>query len=114
MHTSHPDRLKNNIFKKGFTILELIIVIAIMAIMTAIILFSNKDLNSSLLVSNAAYEINLIIREAQVYGLGVSAAGNTAADFKYRQGAHFNLSNPTQVILFADRNDNGAYTVGEE
>lgn len=113
MYTKNLTRSKN-IFKKGFTILELIVVIAIMAIMTAIILYNNQDLNSSLLVSNTAYEINLIIREAQVYGLGVKAGGNTQADFRYSQGVHFDLAYPTQVIIFSDSNNSGNYNTGEE
>lgn len=103
-------------FKKGFTILELIIVIAIMSIITAIILFNSRGLNSSILVSNTAYEISLMIREAQVYGLGVRATENTPIGFGYSQGIHFDSSvaNANTVILFSDKDNNGQYSGATE
>lgn len=103
--------------KKGFTILELIIVIAIMSFITAIILFNSRGLNSSILVSNTAYEISLMIREAQVYGLGVRATeNNTPIGFAYSQGIHFDSSaaNANTVILFSDKDNNGQYSGATE
>lgn len=96
--------------KNGFTILELMIVISIMAVITSIVLFNNRDLNSSILVSNTAYEINLLIREAQAYGLGVRGIGDTSSSFSYAQGVFFDLVTPDQVILFSDTDGNGTFT----
>lgn len=106
MHIKHSKR-KN---KKGFTLVELMVVVAIMAIVTSVVLFNNRDLNSSLLVSNTAYEINLLIREVQTYGLGVVGTDNTSAGFAYGQGVHFDMVTPDQVISFADKDGNKAYS----
>lgn len=98
--------------KKGFTILELLIVIAIMAILTTVILYNSRGLNSSILVSNTAYEVSLMIREAQVYGLGVRATENGATGFAYSQGIHFDssIANANTVILFSDKDNNGQWS----
>jgi prepilin-type N-terminal cleavage/methylation domain-containing protein len=96
-------------FKKGFTLLELMIVVAIMAIMTAIVLFDGRGLNSSLLLSNTAYEMGLLVREAQTYGLGSRGTGDVAADFNYQQGIHVEQALPNQVVLFADKNNDNHY-----
>ncbi|MEN9604941.1 MAG: hypothetical protein RJB39_626 [Candidatus Parcubacteria bacterium] len=100
--------------QKGFTILELLIVIAIMAILTTIILFNSHGLNSSVLVSNTAYEIGLMVREAQVYGLGVRATENTTTGFTYSQGIHLDISKPNQITLFSDKDGNGQWSGATE
>lgn len=92
--------------KKGFTIVEMIVVVAIMALVTTLVLFNNNQLNSAILVSNTAYEIGLIVRESQVAGLGVQA---TNEGFSSSHGVHFDISDPYKVISFADKNKNGIY-----
>lgn len=94
----------------------MIVVIALIAILTSIILFNSSRLNSAILVSNTAYEMGLIVRESQIAGLGVKAvnsAGGGASSFTSSHGVHFNLAAPTKVVLFADANKNGAYDLGE-
>jgi prepilin-type N-terminal cleavage/methylation domain-containing protein len=105
---------KNNILQKGFTLAEMIIVIGIIAIISAIVLFNSSGLNSSVLLSNTAYEIELTIRDAQVSGLGarVMSANNGAATTS-NQGIYFHTKNPTQIILFADSNKDNKYEQGE-
>ena len=101
---------------KGFTLIEMIVVVALITTLTVIVLFNSTRLNSSILVSNTAYEIGLIVRESQVAGLGVKASkgANGQEEFSSSHGVHFNLQNPTQVILFADGGDkNGQYEEGE-
>lgn len=86
---------------QGFTLIELIVVIAIFSIITTIALFNQGKLNSSILVTNLAYEIALAVREAQTYGVGVRAdVGN--ASFEGGYGAYFDISNPEQIVLFTD------------
>jgi type II secretory pathway pseudopilin PulG len=57
----------------AFTIVELIVVIGIFGIIMTTALANQQELNSSLLISNLAYEIGLISRETQAYGIGVRA-----------------------------------------
>jgi prepilin-type N-terminal cleavage/methylation domain-containing protein len=97
---------------KGFTLMEMIVVIALIATISTLVLFNNVKLNSAILTSNTAYEIGLIIREAQVAGLGVTAGVGTQ-NFNYAHGVHFDMNNKTQAIIFSDTDNNQAYTVGE-
>lgn len=94
----------------GFTVIELIVVIAIIAVVSTLVLFNSGKLNSALLLSNTAYEVGLIVREAQIAGLGVRATNNSGdQNFNFSQGVHFDMSNPSEVILFADKDGNGSY-----
>lgn len=62
-------RIRKN---RGFTLLELGVVIIIFGIMTSIIFFNYGNFTSDIILTNVAYEIALEIREAQVFSLGVS------------------------------------------
>jgi prepilin-type N-terminal cleavage/methylation domain-containing protein len=94
--------------KKGFSLPELIIVIAIFAIITTIAMFDQARLNSSTLLTNMAYEIALSVREAQVYGIGVrdSSFSTTATGiFSGQYGAHFNIATPREVMVFGNASE---------
>ncbi len=99
---------KNKISKsqKGFTLAEMIIVIGIIGLISSITLFDSRKLNSNILLSNTAYEIGLIIRDAQVSGLGSKLLeGATTSN----QGVFFDTSKPEQVVLFSDTNNNNRF-----
>ncbi|MBC7766988.1 prepilin-type N-terminal cleavage/methylation domain-containing protein [Arenimonas sp.] len=101
--------------KKGFTLVELLVVIAIIAIISSLALFNSSKLNSAVLISNTAYEIGLVIRDAQVSGLGAkvtSASGDISATTS-NQGIYFSL-NPQKIISFADLIKDNTYNEGEE
>jgi len=101
----------SSLYTQGFTIIEMIVVIAIIAIVSTLVLFNNAKLNSAILVSNAAYEIGLIVRESQVAGLGVKASG--AGEFTSSHGVHIDISQPNTVTMFADSDNSGTYSPGE-
>ncbi len=93
---------KNN---SGFSLLEMLVVIAIFGILTAVIVFNYGKFNSEIIFTNVAYELALSIREAQVYSLGVAVAGD---DFDTRYGVYFDIEEDDQkFIFFADKDDNG-------
>ncbi len=102
--------------RKGFTMIELMIVVGIMAVLTVLILYNSKGLNNSIIVSNTAYEISLMVREAQTYGLGVRATENSTIGFSYSQGIHFDASagGANTVILFSDKDKNGQWSGSTE
>jgi len=92
---------RNNSTRKGFTIAEMAIVSIIFTILTAVIIFRYGDFNSSLLVSNMAYEVAITTRQAQVFGLGARGyQGADGANFTYPYG------------LFINMNDNEGTTLG--
>lgn len=99
--------------KKGFTIAELIIVIAIFSVITTVALLDQNRLNSGILITNLGYEAALAVREAQVYGVGVRDSDGTNS-FRGQYGAYFDMNSPTQIVVFGDNNGDTVYTPGEE
>lgn len=102
--------------KKGFTLVELMVVVSIIAVISALSLFNSSGLNSGVLLSNTVYEVGLIIRDAQVSGLGakvLSAEGGVATTSN--QGVYFDILKPEQIIFFADLDKNNNYdAIGNE
>ncbi len=95
--------------KRGFTVVELLVVMSIFTVITTLILVSSSKFNSDTAVKNLAYDIALIIRQAQVYGISAREFGVGSGSFNYRYGIHFNASNPDTIIMYADSNANNTY-----
>jgi prepilin-type N-terminal cleavage/methylation domain-containing protein len=98
--------------KKGFTLVEIIVAMAIFAFIAASIFAGNSNFNSGVLLTNLAYEVALTIRQAQVFGLSVRESVTSGFDLGY--GVHFNTNNQVNYIFFADINDDGYYTPPNE
>jgi len=102
-------------YKGGFTLAELIVVIAIFAVITSIALFDQAKLNSSILLTNLSYEVGLSVREAQTYGIGVRSPDDGSdpdAGFSGLFGVHFDLTNTganNQIILYSGTSDSNIY-----
>jgi prepilin-type N-terminal cleavage/methylation domain-containing protein len=105
-------------FKKGFTILELIVSIAIFALMTALVISKYGTFNQGVILTNLAYDIALSIRNAQSYGLKVKSSDRDQNYFSGEKGGtygvHFskvNLDN-TEFTFFVDLGvaPNGSYS----
>lgn len=82
---------------RGFSLIELLVVTGIFIVITGVVLANNAQFNSSVLLGNAAYDIALSVRQAQVYGLSTQSY---AGEFQVGYGVHF--QGPTQYLLFAD------------
>ena len=104
-------RRKNRQKNKGFTLVEMIMVIGIFIFLTAITVFNYGDFNSDVTLTNLAYEVALEIRQAQTYALGVRAAGidsglSGRSEFEKPFGVYFNIvANNQAMVSFADSND---------
>ncbi len=89
--------------KSGFTLIEMLVVVAIFTIISAVALFNQTKFSSDMVITNLAYEVALEVRQAQTYGIGVRGSSNGGSNFQYGYGVHFGQDNKS-FLLFADQN----------
>jgi prepilin-type N-terminal cleavage/methylation domain-containing protein len=114
---------------KGFTLVELIISISIFVFMTTLLIIKFGNFNQSVLMTNLIYDMALVVRQAQTFGVSVINADISGSSglFQYPYGVSFGTgaltSDPTSVgltrmVLFADSNPlvlpDGVYTLGSD
>lgn len=97
--------------RRGFTLVELMVVLAIIVTITSIALTSQSSFNKTLILANTAYDIALTLRSAETYGISSRASG-AAVNVGY--GVHLASGdiNANSFILFADTSG-GASCVGQ-
>lgn len=84
---------------RAFTLVELVVVSAIIVVITGLILNSQSSFNKTLVLANTAYDMALTFRSAETYGLssrvfgGISNAG---------YGIHIDTASNNSFILFSD------------
>lgn len=97
---------------RAFTLVELIVSLAIFALMTALVVVKYGNFNQSVLLKNQAYDVALTIRTAQTYGISVKSADESSV-FTYAYGVNFNtgsgncasegtISDSKQFVMFSD------------
>lgn len=98
-------------YKKGFTILEMIVVVTIVSLIAGVVLFNYRSFTQRLALSAASQEIAVAVRQAQVYGRSVKNVTQGSGDFGVAFGVDFNIgpNSNSYYILFADKDGNGVY-----
>ena len=100
---------------KGYSIVELIVVVAIFLIITSVVLINQNKFSSDINLNNAAYELSLAIRKAQVYGLSVRGESGLSNSFDSAFGMSFDSDSTKSFIFFSDSvGDDGVYTEGSD
>jgi len=95
---------------KGFTLIELIVSIAIIGFVTTIGVVNYRSANKSSVLQLEAYKAATDIRRAQNMALGaIEFNGAVPAAW----GAHFNIASPDQYLIFADINDDKVYNASD-
>ncbi|MEA2112537.1 MAG: prepilin-type N-terminal cleavage/methylation domain-containing protein [Patescibacteria group bacterium] len=102
-------KLKNN---RGFSLIELLVSIAILVIVSGLVFFNQSGFNNNVLLENLTYEISLTIRQAQSYGL--QSKESSLGDFEAGFGVFFDMSINDNMILYADNNKNHLYDSGSD
>jgi prepilin-type N-terminal cleavage/methylation domain-containing protein len=97
---------------KGFTLIELIVVVGIISILSTIVLYNYRSFGDRVTVSNLAYDIGQSIREAQNYGISARDSSG-GLNFGHAYGILFGdmstTGTDTRYMLFFDLNNNGRY-----
>lgn len=102
--------IKRRFFKKGFTLLELLVVVGIVFVVGGVLLVTSSQFDTGIFLTNLAYDVSLSIREAQTSAMNVREfKPNTAsATFRTGYGIYFYKNNAdgsrnaTDYIMFAD------------
>ena len=99
--------------KRGFTMIELLIVLMIFSIVTALFIANYRRFGNNVTLANVADEVALSIREMQTYGLASKDTSAAGSDFKKAYGIHIpNVSD--YYYMFEDRvAADRKYTSGE-
>lgn len=101
--------LKSKKNKRGFTLVELVVSVAIFLVITSVILANHSRFSGTLLIENLAYDIALSVRKAQVFGLSVREFETGSDEFNVGYGIHFDSGSNNTYIFFADRDRNEKY-----
>lgn len=84
---------------RGFTLVEMVVVLAIISVISIVVLAGQSRFNQSLLLTDTTYTLAFSARQAQSFGLSSRAFGavrNTG------YGLRFDRATPSSYILFAD------------
>lgn len=100
--TSLRQKLQAN---AGFSIIELLVTSFIIALISGLVLVSYGGFNSSVLLSNQAYEIALDIRQMQVFSLGERADGGSERE---QYGVYFDLGSSRSSYTLYRNNPDGS------
>lgn len=89
----------------GFTLAELIMSVAIVAVIMTIVIVNQAKYSEATVLSNITSALALSAREAQVYGVSVREVAAGTNEFTAGYGLHFNLTGGSNdaYILYADR-----------
>lgn len=95
----------DQILSRGFTLIEMITVVAIVLIMTAILLGNLPDFRDKTSLDAVAQEVAIIVRQTQVFG---SATRNARGEFP-SQGIYIDTRKKDNFIVFADIDKDNKY-----
>ncbi len=116
-------------FHKGFSVIEVIVTMAIMVAISTMIFINQKQFGTGTTLRNISNNLSLELRQAQVYGISVKEYSQSAYQaysinsFNAGYGVSFNIAAPptgdnTSYIFFnderpsANQNPNGIYDSG--
>lgn len=86
----------------------------VIVILSTILLGNYNKFGGAITLRNFVYDVALSMREAQTYGISVRKFGEGAGSFGAGYGVHFEITSPTNYVIFGDAvNENGLYDAGE-
>lgn len=103
---------KNKQKLRGFTMLELMISIAIIGVMSTVILIDYPESVVKVNLANLNHKIALLIREAQIRGSSVDSRNSTNDNAIAGYGIYVELDKNDTAIIFNDYAEVGNYVNG--
>ena len=102
--------------KKSFSLVEFLVVIAIVGILAVIIFPYYFSARKQLALQRAASQLALDIRKVQGMAMSSEEYSDCSGTigYKYGYGIFLQQNKPEQYILFADCNGDGNYSSGED
>lgn len=85
---------------RGISLVEMIVVIAIISVITTVAIVGQSTFNRTLLLTDTAYTMAFSARQAQSYGLSSRKYGSSTTNPGY--GIHFERSTLNRYLMFAD------------
>lgn len=113
-------RRKETTKQKGMTTIELIVVLAIVAVVSAVIVFNYSDFRSKVTLRSLAQDTALAIRKAQTYATSIRSLAGASSDTNEFPAYGISLSveqetspdegtpSKSRFVLFADMEDGGS------
>jgi type II secretory pathway pseudopilin PulG len=104
----------------GYTMVEIVVILAILTFISAILLSAFPSFNEGAALFRSQREVGVALRRAQNNALAVAKVEVTYADgtkamlIPGQTGVNFNLANPSEYFMFADLNEDGAYTTAAD
>jgi prepilin-type N-terminal cleavage/methylation domain-containing protein len=99
--------------QKGFSIVEMLVTIAIISLILGVVIFNQGDFTDQFNLSTTASDLELQIRQAQVFGVSVREFTPASNEFNSAYGVSLSDLTPNSksyYISFADRGTkNGIY-----
>jgi len=93
----------------GFTMVELVVTIAIFTIITSMIMVSQRRFGGNIQITNLAYDVALSIRQAQAYGISVRRVTQAASSEQFSKSYGVHFRDTGYFVLFTDIDGNGLY-----
>ncbi len=104
--------------QSGFTLVEMLVAVAIFAIISSVLLANYPEFRSRAALDNMAHQVALEFREAQVFGISVrgqAIQGQDAQTTFNSYGVYVGPVSPSlggglpELIVFGDKNNNKIY-----
>lgn len=95
--------------KRGFTLIELIVVASIMSAIMLLVTFNSRRFNEDLALQTAANEVSLAMRQAQSFGVSIRQSATGSTDFNKPYGIAFDVQNPTNFFIYSDTDNDRVY-----
>lgn len=99
----HKNFHKKILNGQGFTVVELMVVVAIFAVISALSAYNYRAFETNITVKNLAQDIALTIRKAQSFTLGFQNPEPTLPEeVVVGYGLHIDMDEPDRFLIFGD------------